>query len=102
MAGPAPTDQQVADFVKTYRRDRPKYSMKPMIELCDAHLYDDKVILCDSEGDARPGAARSNGSKVYRLRVGMTCVRLVRDYASVLYLYLYIIFVEYMLILIIK
>ncbi|KAE8885827.1 hypothetical protein PF003_g30068 [Phytophthora fragariae] len=40
MVGPAPTDKQVADFVKNCRRDRPKYSMQPMIELCNAHLYD--------------------------------------------------------------
>ncbi|EGZ14100.1 hypothetical protein PHYSODRAFT_514622 [Phytophthora sojae] len=51
MIGPTPKDQQVADFVKNYRRDRPKHSMQPMIDLCNAHLYNNLETIRYGDGD---------------------------------------------------
>jgi hypothetical protein len=40
IAGPAPKYTQVTDFVKNWRRENPRDSMAPMIQLCDGNLYD--------------------------------------------------------------
>jgi hypothetical protein len=75
----------------------PKDSMAPLIALCEGHLYDQldvtshadtaMVILCDAqETPDESGEVVSHlgdGSSAYPLRVGMTCLRLVRDYVAV-------------------
>ncbi|GMF20133.1 unnamed protein product [Phytophthora fragariaefolia] len=97
MAGPAPKHTQVADFVKNWRRRNPKDSMAPLIALCDGRLYDqidvaahpdtEMVILCDLQTTPNESADlvshRGDGSSAYPLRVGVTCLRLVRDYVAV-------------------
>ncbi|KAG3165963.1 hypothetical protein PC128_g19837 [Phytophthora cactorum] len=51
MTGPAPKTTQVRDVLKNWRRKNPKYSMAPLIALCDGQLYDqqDPVTLLDTE-----------------------------------------------------
>jgi hypothetical protein len=97
MAGPAPKTTQVADFVKNWRRQHPKDSMAPLIALCEGHLYDqidvasyadtEMVILCDTQSTQDESdevvSHLGDGSSTYPLRVGMTCLRLVRDYVAV-------------------
>jgi len=98
IEGPAPKDTQVTDFIKTWRRENPRDSMAPMIQLCDGNLYDqldleslperDMMILCDAQRSDLPGQAGSisrlgDGSEDYPYRVGMTCLRLVHDYIAV-------------------
>ncbi|GMF26076.1 unnamed protein product [Phytophthora fragariaefolia] len=98
IAGPAPRDSQVSDFVKNWRRTNPKDSMVPMILLCEGRLYDqldfatlgdrEMIILCDSQQVLEPGSSDivphlGDGSNLYPLRIGMTCAHLVRNYIAV-------------------
>ncbi|KAF1783968.1 hypothetical protein GQ600_12624 [Phytophthora cactorum] len=98
MTGPAPKGTQVRDFVKNWRRKNPKDSMAPLIALCDGRLYDQQdpatlldiemVILCDSQPNSQPGDTElvshfGDGSTSYPLRVGMTCLRMMKSYIDV-------------------
>ncbi|GMF46475.1 unnamed protein product [Phytophthora fragariaefolia] len=59
IAGPAPRDSQVSDFVKNWRCTNPKDSMAPLISLCEGWFCDqldfatlgdrEMMILCDSQ-----------------------------------------------------
>ncbi|GMF30851.1 unnamed protein product [Phytophthora fragariaefolia] len=98
MEGPLPKDQQVTDFVKTWRRKNPKDQMAPMVEICDGYLYEQQnlstlsdsamLIPCDSQPDSRPGSDHmvshlGDGSTAFPFRVGMTCLRQIQDYIAV-------------------
>ncbi|KAG2982274.1 hypothetical protein PC123_g21775 [Phytophthora cactorum] len=94
MTGPAPKGTQMRDFVKNWRKN-PKDSMAPLIALCDGRRYDQQdpatlldtemVILCDSQPNSHPGDTGlvsyfGDGSTSYPLRVGMTCLRMMKNY----------------------
>ncbi|KAG2821215.1 hypothetical protein PC116_g24213 [Phytophthora cactorum] len=94
MTGPAPKGTQMRDFVKNWRKN-PKDSMAPLIALCDGRRYDQQdpatlldtemVILCDSQPNSHPGDTGlvsyfGDGSTSYPLRVGMTCLRMMKSY----------------------
>ncbi|GMF26442.1 unnamed protein product [Phytophthora fragariaefolia] len=59
IAGPAPKDSQVSDFVKNWRCTNPKDSMAALISMCEGRLYEqldfatlgdrERIILCDSQ-----------------------------------------------------
>jgi hypothetical protein len=71
--------------------------MAPLIALCEGHLYNqidvasyadtEMVILCglqSTQDESEEVVSHlGDGSSAYPLRVGMTCLRLVRDYVAV-------------------
>ncbi|GMF63936.1 unnamed protein product [Phytophthora fragariaefolia] len=66
-----------------------------MIAICDGHIYEQVDLqrvgdldLCDTQPATQPGRTGvvshlGDGSRAYPFRVGLTCLKQIRDYASI-------------------